>query len=105
MTDEEVIEQFHVMWDGFPGMARLIRRDHVVLAANVAAERKGFSCGAICAKVGDPAIHRRCKLGVLFAEGNPQSDNVLPDRVRGWVPVRGRDDLCVHFAVMIPEEG
>ena len=39
----------------------------------------------------------------FFKEGQPVTDHVLEDRVRGWMPVIGRDDVCVHFAVMIPE--
>ena len=40
----------------------------------------------------------------MFKTGEAQTDNVIPDRVRGWMPVQGRDDVCVHFAVMIPKE-
>ena len=103
MTDEELIAQFHTMWDGFPGLARLIDANHNVLAANPVANEKGFVAGAMCAKVGNPEIHRKCKLAKFFKEGQPVTDHVLEDRVRGWMPVIGRDDVCVHFAVMIPE--
>jgi len=104
MTDEELIEQFHAMWDKFPGLARLIDAKHNVLAANPIARERGFVEGAICAKVGGPELHAKCKLNQMFATGQPMTDHVLADRVRGWIPVAGRDDVCVHFAVMIPEE-
>ena len=84
MTDEELIAQS-------------------VLAANPVANEKGFVAGAMCAKVGNPEIHRKCKLAKFFKEGQPVTDHVLEDRVRGWMPAIGRDDVCVHFAVMIPE--
>ena len=103
MTDEELIEMFHTMWDGFPGLARLITDKHIVLAANGIAEGKGFVPGAMCAKVGDPTIHKACKLNKMLKTGEAMTDNVLPDRIRGWMPVVGRDDVCVHFAVMLPE--
>lgn len=32
-----------------------------------------------------------------------QTDIVLGDRIRGWVPVTGREDVCVHFALPIPK--
>lgn len=102
--DEKLIEEFHAMWDNFPGLARLIDAHHTVLAANPRAEAAGFAPGCTCAKVGDPAIHRKCKLHTMFQTGEAQTDNVLPDRVRGWMPVAGRDDVCVHFAVPIPPE-
>ena len=104
MTDEELIAQFHTMWDGFPGLARLIDHNHRVMAANPIAQEKGFVEGATCAKVGDPAIHRGCKLARLIKDGQAVTDRVIPDRVRGWMPVAGRPDVCVHFAVLIPEE-
>jgi len=104
MTDEELACQFHSMWDGFPGLARLVDANHNVLAANPVAIEKGFAEESLCAKVGSPEIHRQCKLARFFKEGQPIIDHVLEDRVRGWMPVAGRDDVCVHFAVMIPED-
>ena len=103
MTDTELIAALHTFWDNFPGMVRLIDRNHRVIAANPTANDKGFTEGVMCATVGDPAIHRECKHGVMFATGKAQTDNVLPDRIRGWMPVEGHPDLCVHFAVMIPD--
>ena len=104
ITDEELVEMFRIMWDEFPGMARLIDDKHVVLAANPFAEERGFVPGAVCVKLGDPAIHRGCKHRKMFETGKAQYDHVMDDRVRGWMPVVGRPDVCVHFAVMIPEE-
>ena len=43
--------------------------------------------------------HAKC----LFADKVGYTDRVLGDRVRGWAPVEGYDDVCVHFTVMIPE--
>ena len=103
ISDEELIRMFHAMWDGFPGLARLITSKHAVLAANPAAEAKGFVAGATCAKVGDPSIHRACKLACMLKAGEGATDNEIPDRIRGWMPVAGRDDVCVHFAVLLPE--
>lgn len=98
-----VIAAFHQMWDGFPGIARLIRRDHVILASNPAAAEKGFVPGAVCARVGAPETHRGCKMAKCFATGQAQTDRVLPDRIRGWLPVEGQPELLVHFAIFIPE--
>ena len=73
------------MWDGFPGLARLIDANHNVLAANPAACEKGFVEGAVCAKVGSPDTHRKCKLNRFFKDGQPVTGHVLEDRVRGWM--------------------
>lgn len=102
VSEEETLQAFHLMWDEFPGLARLIDRKHRVIAANGVAKDLGFAEGTVCAQVGDPSIHRECKLARMFAEGKAQTDNVLADRIRGWVPVKGNPDLCVHFGLMLP---
>ena len=61
-NNDELIEVFHALWDGFPGMARLIDRDHHILAANDTAIARHFEPGGICAQVNDPKFHRACKL-------------------------------------------
>ena len=104
LSNDEAIDAFHALWDCFPGMARLIDEKHNVLAANPFAEKQGFVPGAVCAKVGDPAIHRKCGLRKMFVEKSAVFDQVIPGRVRGWMPVSGRADLCIHFAVFIPQE-
>lgn len=104
MDDAELIAAFHTLWDGFPGMARLIDSHHVVLASNQAAAKKGFTEGVTCVTVGDPSIHRMCKLNTMFKERTAQTDNVIEDRIRGWIPVKGREDVCIHFALPLPED-
>ena len=104
MADEQTVSAFHMMWDEFPGMARLIDDKHVVIAANPFAEERGFVEGVVCVKLGDPAIHKGCKHHAMFKSGKAQWDHVMEDRVRGWMPVKGHPDLCVHFAISIPEE-
>jgi hypothetical protein len=101
---DELIREFHRFWDVFPGIARLITKNHRILASNSIAAEKGFVEGAICAQVGTgPNAHRKCKLNKMFADKVGYTDRVLGDRVRGWAPVEGYDDVCVHFTVMIPE--
>ena len=100
----KLIDEFHTTWDAFPGLARLITDKHEVLAANPAAESKGFITGCTCTKAGEPTIHRGCKIARMFESGEAQTDNMLSDRIRGWMPVAGFPNACIHFAVMIPEE-
>ena len=59
LSNDEIIDAFHALWDCFPGM---------------------------------------------IAEKSAVFDQVIPGRVRGWMPVSGRADLCIHFAVFIPQE-
>ena len=101
----EVIKAFHLMWDAFPGMARLIDRWHRVIAANPIAQSKGFVPDVLCAKVASPDIHKKCKMAVTLKTGEAHADRVIEDRIRGWQPVPDYPDLVVHFAIMIPGHG
>lgn len=103
-TVEELIEAFHMTWEHFPGPARLIDRDHHVIAANPVALKAGFAPGVVCAEVGAPESHRDCKMERHFATGKTQTDNAFPDKVRGWLPIDGFPDICVHFGLPIPKE-
>lgn len=101
MNNEELIEWFHRLWDEFPGMARLIDRNHQILASNPKAQAKGFQQGLNCASVGDPSLHADCKLQTMFDAESAITDNVLEDRIRGWIPVVGYENVYVHFALML----
>jgi len=104
MDYAEVIEKFHLMWDSFPGLARLITSKHVVLASNRSAEDSGFTEGCICAKVGAPETHRGCRMAEMFRSGEAQIQRFSPEKIKGWNPVAGYPELCVHWAVGVPEE-
>lgn len=103
MTNEEkLIEEFHRMWDAFPGMARLINSKHEILAANEIAIGKGFVPGAICAKVATANAHKGCLLAKTLQEQKGQFDMPSDHLVRGWLPVEGREDVVVHFSIALP---
>lgn len=55
----DIICWFHRLWDGFPGMARLIDGSFNILAANDAARSAGFCEDLRCIKVGD---HRSIRI-------------------------------------------
>ena len=99
----DVIKAFHLMWDAFPGMARLIDKRHTVIASNPIAQSKGFMPDVLCAKVASPDIHKKCKMAITLKTGMAHADRVIEDRIRGWQPVLGYPDLVVHFAIMIPD--
>ena len=45
-----------------------------------------------------------CKLAKTLQSGETVTDNELSDRIRGWMLVPGHEDLCVHFAILLPTE-
>ena len=99
MEKEKLVESFHKMWDAFPGMARLINKNHEILAANNIAVNRGFIPGAICAKVGKPESHKGCLMAKALKTREGQFDCPNENLVRGWLPVKGCDDVVVHFSI------
>lgn len=103
-NNEELIAEFHDMWDAFPGMARLINNKHEILSANTAAQNKGFIPGAICAQVNTPNAHKGCLLAKTFQTGCGLYDQPNDHLIRGWLPVTGRSDVVVHFSLSLPAQ-
>lgn len=102
--NDKIILAFHQMWDGFPGIARLINKKHIVLASNKTAEEKGFTEGSVCTRVGAPELHKGCMANLTLKTHTARLDRKLGDRIRGWIPLEGYDDLFVHFTLPIPEK-
>lgn len=62
----DLIHSFHETWDTFPGVARIVDRNHHTLAVNPFAASQGMKVGEICAGRKSPENHRGClKLKVL----------------------------------------
>ena len=102
--NDKIILAFHLMWDSFPGSARLINSRHIIIASNKTAEENGFTEGVICARVGSPESHKGCMANHTLKTRTAQTDRKLDDRIRGWLPLEGYDDLFVHFTLPIPEK-
>ena len=100
---EELIHAFHLTWDTFPGVARLIDKENHVLAANRAAEAAGLAPGQICAKMGAPESHRGCKKALVLSTGEAQIDRPVENKIRAWAPIDGYPDLVVHFSIVLPD--
>ncbi len=103
MDRERLIEAFYEMWDAFPGMARLISSNHEILAANDIAVNRGFIPGEICARVGKFESHKGCLIAKTLKTGEGQFDRPNEHLIRGWLPVKGHDDVVVHFSITLSE--
>ena len=101
MDREQLIREFHEMWDTFPGMARLITKKHEILASNEAAISKGFIPGEICAKVNTLQAHRGCLLAQTFLTGKGCFDRPSGHLIRGWLPVGDGKECVVHFSITL----
>ena len=99
----EAIQAFQRMWGAFPGMARLMNKQHRVIAANARAVAMGYEPGVLCAKVKHPEFHKGCQLFPVLADGTPRVDCSQPGLVRGYLPVADFPDLCIHFVIETTE--
>ncbi len=100
---DELIRAFHLTWDAFPGIARLIGKENHVLAVNQAAEAAGLTDGQICANIGAPESHKGCRKALALSTRTAQVDRPIPGKVRAWIPIDGYPEVVVHFSVMLPE--
>ena len=100
MTDELLIESFHAMWNNYPYMVRLIRKDRVVLAVNKACAAAGLLPGVLCSAAGTKEAHAGCLFSLALKE-NTGKHQLTADgaRLKFWIPIEGRDDVFVHFSV------
>ena len=103
-VDEKIIQAFHLMWDGFPGAARLINKNYIIIAANQAAIANGHGPGICCAKMPSPTKHRGCKAQKTLNEQKGYVDHPLDNSLRGWVPLAENSELFVHFSLKVPEK-
>jgi hypothetical protein len=104
MTDEVLIESFHALWNNYPYMVRLIRKDRIVLAVNKASAAAGLETGVLCTKVGSKESHMGCLANLAMKEKLAKHQLAgAGARLKFWIPVEGRDDVFVHFTVPAAE--
>jgi len=111
MTDtelySELISAFHLMWDGFPFSAWLLKRDRTVMAANPAAVARGSQVGGRCYQVsGEKSVHKQCCANEALQKGVAQraciyasAQNAVLDSY--WLPLPGVKDVFVHTVINI----
>lgn len=101
-TLDELIAAFHLTWDNFPGVTRLIDKGNLVLASNKAAVTAALLPGQICAKIGAPESHRGCRKALALRTATPQIDRPAEGKIRAWIPVDGWPEVVVHFGLVLP---
>ena len=99
---EGLIQAFHLTWDAFPGVARLIDKRNNVLAVNKSAEAAGFAVGQVCAKMGTPESRKGCRKALALSSQTAQVDRPIENKIRAWIPIDGYPDLVIHFSVVLP---
>ena len=103
----EVIKMFHTMWDHFPHKVLMVKRDRTIAALNRAGREFGIQLGIKCfERNGYTNICPSCLGNKMLKEGAAQR---MVDNYHGkvldayWVPIEGREDLYLHFAIDITD--
>jgi hypothetical protein len=103
----EILKAFHLMWDMFPTVVLLLRKDRTIVGLNQAAKNRGVLLGTKCYQLsGDECIHKQCLGNSALEEGTgKRSVGYYAPSKRFvdsyWLPISGEKDLFVHFAIDI----
>ena len=99
---QNVIDAFHLMWNGFPEPVMLTHKSFQVMAVNRAAAERGLQQGIFCNKIGTPEMHKGCRAQKCVREGKSQYLAMqLPDHeaVGFWLSVEGYPEFFIHLSV------
>jgi hypothetical protein len=100
---------FHLMWDAFPTVVMLIRKDRTIVDVNRLGRDLGVTPGVKCFQLtGECKVHENCLANQALAEGTAKRGVGYVSALQGvydayWLPVPGRDDLYVHLSVDVSE--
>ena len=102
MTDEQIVESFHVMWDNFPEPVMLIKKSREIIAVNLKAAEFNLKPGSKCSSYGSPDQHRGCRCNE--AVDNAKCVAVTYEGPMGkafgyWIPVAAKPEWILHFSV------
>ena len=99
LTQEEIVRAFHMMWDNYPEMVRLIDRRFNVIAGNPLYLKMGGQEGIKC-NTGDPSFHRGCQAMAALKAGETRTTKAEVGGITWesfWIPVAGEEDYYIHF--------
>ena len=98
MTDQEIINAFHLMWGDFPEPVTITQKSREIIAVNKKAEAMGLKPGIKCSAVGRPEDHRGCRLNEAVDKGEPIY--ITYDGAFGyWIPISVKPEWVIHFGV------
>ncbi|MBE6441967.1 MAG: hypothetical protein E7022_06490 [Desulfovibrio desulfuricans] len=101
MTDEEIINAFHAMWDNFPEPVTITQKSREMIAVNKAAENAGLKPGIKCSSIGKPEDHKGCLCNKAIDSGRAIGVSYEGPFGRAcgyWIPVSGRPEWIIHFS-------
>lgn len=103
MTDQEIINAFHAMWDNFPEPVSITQKNREIIALNKKAEELGLKPGIRCSSLGKPEDHKGCRLNEAVDKAQPicvTYEGKLGKTAYGyWIPISEKPEWVIHFGV------
>ena len=103
MTDEQVIEAFHSMWDMFPEPVMLIKKSREVIAINMKCAELGFlKPGMKCSSIGSPEQHKGCRCNEAIDTKSTVAVTYPGPKGKTfgyWIPVANKPEWIIHCNV------
>lgn len=105
----EALKAFSMMWDCFPAVVMLLKKNRTIVALNKVARDVGIQSGTKCYQLtGETGIHEDCQANSALEEGVAKRSVGYFAAAKWvldsyWVPVQGEKDLYVHFSTDITE--
>ncbi len=102
MSEQEIIQAFHLMWDDFPEAVMITQKSREIVALNKAAEKFGLKAGIKCSSIGGAENHKGCLLNRAVDENKPvyiTYDAAFGKAYGFWIPISAKPDWVIHFGV------
>lgn len=102
MSEQEIIQAFHLMWGNFPEPVMITQKSREIVAVNKIAEKFGLKAGMKCSAVGKPEQHKGCRCNKAIDSGEVVCctyDGPFGKAYGYWIPISEKPEWVIHFGV------
>ena len=102
MSDNEIIQAFHLMWGNFPEAVMITQKSREIVAVNKVAEKFGLKVGIKCSSIGKPENHKGCQCNKAVDSGEPvicTYEGNFGKAYGFWIPIAEKPEWTIHFGV------
>lgn len=102
MSDNEIIQAFHMMWGNFPEAVVITQKSREIVAVNKTAENFGLKPGIKCSSVGKPENHKGCQCNKAVDTGEAvicTYEGNFGKAYGFWIPIPEKPEWVIHFGV------
>jgi len=102
VSNEEIIQAFHLMWDNFPEAVMITQKSREIVAVNKKAAEFGVKPGIKCSSMGKPENHKGCMCNAACDTGEVQIctyEGAFGKAYGYWIPISEKPEWIIHFGV------